>query len=752
MLMVSVTHDDDQNNGTESALSLEHRKQFRESGLSDEQINYLIAKSCIRTFDNAEAVQAATGLTGIDSGLLFFLRNSSQEFYVRSVESECIKLYCQIKPDNPGKDDDGKIIGKYRTPSGAGNHAHFSVGYTYKKLNKIQRSSALCLADNSINGAVWESALSSRSVALFITEGYKKTECLGFNGYAAIGLNGVQCWKQRDLSTAKTVEDDAGNTTTQYESEVIPELDSLELTNRKVFVVFDSDVAVKESVKIATSMIGRWVITKEGRPIVIWLPSEPDDSKNGVDDFIARYGADTFDVIREVYDQRAEDYLSTSDLKVISKGFSFAMSTKGRSLSIDQQTKIIMAMAKRNWRSDGDNLYTWNRVSWELATDRFKLYVDSLSTVNSNSGWRRFSPTDMAVITRVAIGALPKLNTKVDRIAFLNGTFCLDDQTFVREHFKEDGLTYVAPFNYDKWADSPFFDGFLDLVTDSNEETKALLLAFMRFWIFPSDKDKPWAYARMLWLYGQSGTGKSTFVEILRGMVSRDSIGNVDYSRHDSAALGGLIGKSYSVDVEHDGFIANPEVLKSIVFNEATTGRKLHCDAVSKRWGVKFVVSSNNLPRSIRDMEGILRRLIVIPFVTPIEKKNYFASDVLKKELPGIFNRVLEMDADRAMELLNTAPSDLPATMQEIFEEVREAVAPVVGWLKQRYPDGFKDLAAFGLLQEYKAWLSIQGYNIDRLNPTSFAKLLFNQGCSKRRTMTGYQWSYQPKTVPAVPG
>mgnify|MGYP003315230082 CR=1 FL=1 len=106
---------------------------------------------------------------------------------------------------------------------------------------------------------------------VIITEGEKKTDSLVFHGFTAIGIAGVDCWRD-------------GRST-----EMLPELEAINW-NRNVFLAFDSDVVVKDQVKQALKKLSE-VLTEKGANVrVVTLPCDLNGTKNGVDDFIVKYG------------------------------------------------------------------------------------------------------------------------------------------------------------------------------------------------------------------------------------------------------------------------------------------------------------------------------------------------------------------------------------------------------------------------------------------------------------------------------
>jgi putative DNA primase/helicase len=110
---------------------------------------------------------------------------------------------------------------------------------------------------------------------MLITEGEKKAVAATKAGFATIGLGGVWGFKSGDC-------------------EFLPELESLSWKYRKVYICFDSDITQKHSVRQAELRLAVELMNRGGSPLSVRLPGEPDDMKNGLDDYLARYGPSAF--------------------------------------------------------------------------------------------------------------------------------------------------------------------------------------------------------------------------------------------------------------------------------------------------------------------------------------------------------------------------------------------------------------------------------------------------------------------------
>lgn len=119
---------------------------------------------------------------------------------------------------------------------------------------------------------------------IFITEGEKKAAKATLEGFHCIGLSGV--WNFKDS-----------------ENEFLPELHGLNLRYRRCYIVFDSDIFHKVEVQRAELRLAVELINRGSIPLSIRLPNEEDGEKNGLDDYLVRYGKEAFGELVEKAEQ-----------------------------------------------------------------------------------------------------------------------------------------------------------------------------------------------------------------------------------------------------------------------------------------------------------------------------------------------------------------------------------------------------------------------------------------------------------------
>jgi predicted P-loop ATPase len=125
-------------------------------------------------------------------------------------------------------------------------------------------------------GPDWSSVLADPTVPLIITEGELKAASAVLRGFTTIALAGVWCFRQGD----KGEEND----------QLLPELAAVTWADRRVTIVFDSDVSRKPEVWEAPRRLANQLIGAGAEVFKVLLPSVVKGGKTGLDDLLITKG------------------------------------------------------------------------------------------------------------------------------------------------------------------------------------------------------------------------------------------------------------------------------------------------------------------------------------------------------------------------------------------------------------------------------------------------------------------------------
>jgi hypothetical protein len=110
---------------------------------------------------------------------------------------------------------------------------------------------------------------------LWITEGARKADAAVSAGLCCIALLGVWNWRGRNAVDATTA---------------LGDWESIALTDRRVYVAFDSDVMTKQGVQFALKRFGAFLVSRGADVRFVYLPEGTGSAKTGLDDYLAAGG------------------------------------------------------------------------------------------------------------------------------------------------------------------------------------------------------------------------------------------------------------------------------------------------------------------------------------------------------------------------------------------------------------------------------------------------------------------------------
>ena len=194
---------------------------------------------------------------------------------------------------------------------------------------------------------------------------------------------------------------------------------------------------------------------------------------------------------------------------------------------------------------------------------------------------------------------------------------------------------------YDADAECPRFMQFLDEVV-STEMARLKLQEYAGYtlmhWGLPHHK--------ALFLVGPTASGKSTFLDTIRGMHGERTVSSLA-PQQMTQRFGGadLYGKwaNFRNDIPA-AMIKNTGTFKEIVAGDRIKAEEKFKDPFHFSPTAKHLFSANQLPETETDDEAFYRRILLVPFPTSIPRgeRDTHLDDKLQQELPGVLNWALE--------------------------------------------------------------------------------------------------------------
>ncbi|HBE61071.1 MAG TPA: hypothetical protein DDW56_27160 [Cyanobacteria bacterium UBA11366] len=540
-------------------------------------------------------------------------------------------------------------------------------------------------------------------IPILITEGEKKTDKITLeaqkNGFPLlpIGIAGVSAWVDK---TPRSEEDKL------EESRPIPELfdRNINWERRVVFIGYDSDACGKKEVRYEMLKLAKFLEeTYHSDTYLIRLPSEMDGSKNGVDDFLTRYGWEAFLGLINISEKalKQQDGLKKKSDKVLH----FPQTP-----SIFIQAVMIYSVFQKEWKyRENIGWYKYSGKIWRPIIGQDELESE-ITSFREAQQWKELNHMDSLV--RYLKGKLLCKEgwSPQHLLIFANGTLDVQSGRFFKDTWDANHCsTEYIDFDYDVHAECPVFLDFLSASLNGDKDAIELIRAFMKWMLSPKlESNHP--VQKSLDLLGEPGTGKGTLLEVFSWIAGQSSSSFTSDSLSSPTELVNYLDKKVIIDSDalSDLGKSSSSILSKIICNEPVTVRNYYKKSCTARLKTTVIRSMNTVSQVSDGLKGLSRKIITMRFNHQPKEIDPFLGEKLRTELSGIFQWAWRLGFDSCLKILNSAGK--VAAVQEASLEVLEVNNDVYSFLSETYPLGSKDLIpASDLYRQYGEWCKQSG-------------------------------------------
>jgi putative DNA primase/helicase len=240
----------------------------------------------------------------------------------------------------------------------------------------------------------------------------------------------------------------------------------------------------------------------------------------------------------------------------------------------------------------------------------------------------------------------PEANKDLVCINLKNGTFEITPEgTKMRPFNSSDFMTYQLPFEYDKEAQAPQFQAYLDRVLPDKQ--RQMVLAEYLGFVFIKNGNSTIKEEKTLLLYGSGANGKSVFFEIVNALLGEENVSS--YSLQSITNENGyyrakLANKLVNYASEINGKLET-SLFKAMVSGEPVEARLPYGEPFLLKQYAKLIFNCNELPKDVEHTNAFFRRFLIIPFdvtIPELEQDKQLHTKIIRNELSGVFNWVLE--------------------------------------------------------------------------------------------------------------
>jgi putative DNA primase/helicase len=614
-------------------LSEHHRRELHASGLTDETIEAcgFYTENCPNRLGS---ILLRKWHKSRGDGLVIPFRDSAGN----------VNGYKRVKPISPRRDRNGRAI-KYESPRGTGNRAFFPPG-------------VLPFLDDP-------------EVELLIVEGEKKSAAGSQEGFPTIGLIGVYGWKEGRKA-----------------DRLIPDLDCVAWSGRRVVIVYDSDLADKPEVQDAESRLAQQLANRGAIVKVCRLPDGPDGEKQGLDDFLLSAGRVE---LRKRLDA-AEDPAPPdgTDAKIAANQIDAMPEAR---IFLD---KVCTHEGILTLRCQHDEFLAWNELSYVPMADaelkaRLWRYLDPfVSHLTSNAvnnvvaavkactlvparqpmpAWldgKGEFPADEVLATKSGLLHLPSLVAGKPSLMPLTPRF-----------FSQTALDY----KFDSNATCTTWLEFLDSLWPDDPESIESLQQLFGYLLLPDTR-----HHKLFMLVGPRRSGKGTIGRVIKSLVGPENLASPTLaSLSGPFGLWPLLNRSVALiaDARLSGRTDAVTIVERLLSISGEDPQDVHRKNLPTITGVRlpvrFVILTNELP-SMRDASGaFLSRVILLRMTESFYgREDKRMTEKLLQELPGILNWSI-----CGWQLLQQAGAFAqPASAQELLDDLGALSSPITTFIE----------------------------------------------------------------------
>ena len=300
---------------------------------------------------------------------------------------------------------------------------------------------------------------------------------------------------------------------------------------------------------------------------------------------------------------------------------------------------------------------TWKQIDDEVVMGYIINALGKFATGGKVSSILKLIKSDNEIFSEIPI---TKFNT-LPRVSFLNGTLHINLDTGnveLKPHSMYDYVTIQLPFCYEPKTVCSKWRKFISEITNNCDDDAAVLQEYSGSILIPNNRK----YHKALMLKGGGSNGKSVFFNIIEAVFGGIGVHGNSYVSHTEPSkwakdfrLMPLRNSWVNISNETETDLRGSEgVFKKITSGDSLEDSYKHKDPIAFNTRAKLMMACNYFPTVSDTSDGFMRRWLIVELpmhYVPKEQVrpdtcdrelNPFLEDELMKELPGIFNWIVE--------------------------------------------------------------------------------------------------------------
>ncbi|ADB39106.1 phage/plasmid primase, P4 family [Spirosoma linguale DSM 74] len=386
--------------------------------------------------------------------------------------------------------------------------------------------------------------------------------------------------------------------------------------------------------------------------------------------------------------------------------------------------EILSVASKNQWglcRSDS-LFYAYNGAFWKVIDkdelrNFLKTAAERMGVGKFTARYVEFAKSLFDQFTETAYLPSPAISDNKININLANGTFEISPTCQqIRKADSADFLTYQLSFAYNREAQAPLFQAFLNRV-QPDVSCQHLLAEYLGYVFISPAKLK---LEKTLLLYGSGANGKSVFFEIITALLGPDNVSHYSLqslTNEPAYCRANLATKLLNYASEINGKL-EASTFKQMVSGEPIEARLPYGQPFIMSKYAKLIFNCNELPADVEHTPAYFRRFLILPFNVTIseeEQDKELAAKIIRSELSGVFNWVLD-GLHRLLEQKRF--TDCEAVKQQIEDYKRQSDTVRLFLDEQGYKPHTTDYSTLqDLYRDYRGFCIEDGYRaVKKLN------------------------------------
>lgn len=382
----------------------------------------------------------------------------------------------------------------------------------------------------------------------------------------------------------------------------------------------------------------------------------------------------------------------------------------------------------------------------QLQHDRFAIFLmneehvvkinDTLNVYENGVYKSKLSKLESAMIKHIPILTKAKRSEVLSYLELIcpNKRLTVDNSILVNngilelktKNLKPFDVDYICknkiPVNFNPGSYHEVMDNTLNKIACYDENLRLLMEEMIGYCLLRRNE-----LGKCFILTGKGSNGKSTFLNIIKALIGDENISSIALEElQHRFKTAELYGKLANIGDDISGnYIEDNAVLKKLVTGETVNVERKGKDPFDFDNYSKLIFSANNMPRINDTSDGLMRRIIIVPFNAKFSVKD-------KDFDPFIMDKLLSQEAmeyllNLAIEGLNRVLKNRKFTTVESVEkelqEYERVNNPVVAFIED-----FKieNEPTKEIYLKYSAWC--QENKLKALSNVQFGKELSNKG------------------------